>query len=208
MWVTTFWKKEAWKMTVNKALLTLVTLLLGGCNGMQIEDFRQTQPEFILEDYFQGNTRAWGLFEDRFGNIQRQFVVDINGTWDGSTLVLNEDFIYNDGAGENRVWSVTKTGDKTYQGTTEHVVGAAVGTREGNAFNWNYEFNLQVGDDVMTGCFCSPTACCLIQPRSPAGGLNWVLYSCLLANRLYLKLPPNHPEQPADHRQTRIELLR
>ena len=135
-------------MTVNKALLTLVTLLLGGCNGMQIEDFRQTQPEFILEDYFQGNTRAWGLFEDRFGNIQRQFVVVINGTWDGSTLVLNEDFIYNDGAGENRVWSVTKTGDKTYQGTTEHVVGAAVGTREGNAFNWNYEFNLQVGDDV------------------------------------------------------------
>ncbi|HJP39081.1 MAG TPA: DUF3833 domain-containing protein [Gammaproteobacteria bacterium] len=135
-------------MTVNKALLTLVTLLLGGCNGMQIEDFRQTQPEFILEDYFQGNTRAWGLFEDRFGNIQRQFVVDINGTWDGSTLVLNEDFIYNDGAGENRVWSVTKTGDKTYQGTTEHVVGAAVGTREGNAFNWNYEFNLKVGDDV------------------------------------------------------------
>ena len=113
---------------------------------MQIEDFQKTEPEFTLEEYFQGRTMAWGIFEDRFGKVQRQFVVTIDGTWDGTTLELNEDFIYNDGETENRFWTVTKTGDGTYEGKTENVIGEAAGTSAGNAFNWTYQFNLKVGE--------------------------------------------------------------
>lgn len=115
---------------------------------MKIEDFAGTEPEFILEDYFSGHTRAWGMFEDRFGRIQRQFVVEINGDWDGSTLTLTEDFIYNDGEEESRTWVLKKTGDKTYEGTTDNVVGTAYGSINGNAFNWTYDFNLAVGDST------------------------------------------------------------
>jgi hypothetical protein len=130
-----------------KALIVLLSAsLLGGCSGMKIEEFAQATPEFVLEDYFQGRTVAWGMFEDRFGRVQRQFVVEINGTWDGTTLVLNEDFVYNDGEKENRVWSVTKTGDNTYEGATANAIGKALGVREGNAFHWAYDFNLKVGD--------------------------------------------------------------
>ena len=133
-------------MNFKKACLSLIVVLAGGCGGMQIKDFQETQPEFVLEEYFQGRTQAWGLFEDRFGTVQRQFVVTIDGVWDGTTLVLNEDFVYNDGETENRVWSVTKTGIDTYVGTTENVIGEAVGVSAGNAFNWAYQFNLKVGD--------------------------------------------------------------
>ncbi len=133
-------------MNIKKLAPALIVLLIGGCSGMQIEDFRGARPEFVLEDYFQGETLAWGLFEDRFGEVKRQFTVHIDGSWDGKTLILNEDFVYNDGETENRVWSVLKTGDNTYEGTTENAVGRALGYREGNAFNWKYDFNLKVGD--------------------------------------------------------------
>lgn len=127
-------------------ILTGISVMLSGCSGMNIDEFEQAQPEFVLEDYFQGRTVAWGLFEDRFGKVQRQFVVEINGTWDGTTLILNEDFVYNDGEKENRVWSITRTGENTYEGETANAVGKAIGVRQGNAFHWAYDFNLQVGD--------------------------------------------------------------
>jgi len=113
---------------------------------MKIEDFSQTEPAFVLEDYFEGSTTAWGLFEDRFGNVQRQFVVEIDGQWDGKTLVLTEDFVYDDGETENRVWTITKTGDNAYEGETENSIGTAKGALAGNAFHWTYGFNLKVGD--------------------------------------------------------------
>ena len=130
----------------SKIAVIFIALLNAGCSSMNIEDFEQTKPEFILEDYFDGRTMAWGLFEDRFGVVQRQFTVTIDGTWDGTTLVLNEDFVYNDGETENRVWTLTKTDPMTYTGTADNVIGVATGTRAGNAFNWRYDFNLKVGD--------------------------------------------------------------
>ena len=68
----------------------------------------------VLEDYFQGKTRAFGLFEDRFGNVRNQFVVDIDGTWDGKTLILDEDFVYMNGDTEYRRWEIEKTGPNHY----------------------------------------------------------------------------------------------
>jgi hypothetical protein len=123
-------------MKAKTLILMLTGIVLGGCSSMDIDEFKQSRPEFVLEDYFQGRTVAWGLFEDRFGNVQRQFVVEIDGTWDGETLVLNEDFVYNDGETENRVWSIVKTGDNTYEGETENAIGKAMGVRQGNAFHW------------------------------------------------------------------------
>ena len=47
---------------------------------MNIEDFKNTKPELVLEEYFAGKVSAYGIFEDRFGNLRRQFTVDINVT--------------------------------------------------------------------------------------------------------------------------------
>jgi hypothetical protein len=136
------------RLNAKLSFLIATTLLLSGCSSMKIENFEATGPEFVLEEYFEGTTMAWGLFEDRFGNVQRQFVVTINGTWDGTTLILNEDFIYADGETENRVWTLTKTDDMNYEGSTKNSIGTARGTRAGNAFNWKYNFNLKVGDSI------------------------------------------------------------
>jgi len=133
-------------MNLKAVLLALTGILVSGCTNMNIEDFAEAQPGLVLEEYFAGRTMAWGLFEDRFGRVQRQFVVTMDGTWDGTTLVLNEDFAYSDGETESRVWTLIKTDDVSYEGTTENSIGIARGTRAGNAFNWKYDFNLKVGD--------------------------------------------------------------
>ena len=83
----------------NIATTVLVMLGLTGCTAMTSDDFTNKTPTFVLEEYFHGKTRAWGLFEDRFGTVRRQFVVNINGDWDGTTLTLDEDFLFDDGKG-------------------------------------------------------------------------------------------------------------
>ena len=113
-------------------------ILLSGCTVMKPEDFVNKGPKLILEEYFGGKTRGWGIFEDRFGNVKRQFIVDIDGAWDGKTLTLDEKFIYNDGEKSTRQWQITKTGESTYKGTATDVVGSATGVASGNALYWTY----------------------------------------------------------------------
>ncbi|MGP1396531.1 MAG: DUF3833 domain-containing protein [Inquilinaceae bacterium] len=127
-------------------LLLLALSVLWGCSTMKPEDFADTEPRFIVEDYFDGKVRAWGLFEDRFGNVRRQFTVDIEGVWDGRELTLVEDFLYDDGATERRIWRIEKIDDNTYRGRADDVVGEAVGRSYGNALKWDYNFDLAIGD--------------------------------------------------------------
>ncbi len=133
-----------------KFLLTgffsLIILVQTGCSTVKIKDYEQTRPEFHIEDYFQGNTTAWGVFQDRFGKVRRTFTVDIKGEWDPENrlLTLDEDFIYDDGQTEKRIWKITKTSENTYEGSAGGVIGTAKGKSAGNAFHWRYDFNLPV----------------------------------------------------------------
>ena len=132
-----------------KRLAFVVLLLpLVGCGGSTLEDFRGTEPKLVLEEYFAGKTRGWGLFVDRFGDVKRQFVVDIDGRWDGQTLVLDEVFHYPDGSTDGRMWTIRKLPDGSYQGTAGDVDGPAIGRTEGQALQWSYYLMLRVGSDT------------------------------------------------------------
>ncbi len=127
----------------GKLIATL--LLVSGCNPMEATDFRDNEPRLVLEEYFAGSTTAWGLFEDRFGTVRRQFVVDITGTWDGETIVLDEHFTYSDGELDRRVWRIRKLDQHRYEGTADDVVGVAHGETYGNALNFRYDVDLEIG---------------------------------------------------------------
>lgn len=102
-----------------------------------------------LEEFFEGKTVAYGQFQDVLGNVPRRFTVDIEGTWDGETLTLVEDFLYDDGATEQRIWTLTKTGEDTWTGTAPGVLGTATGIERGDTFNWTYKIDLPVKDGTM-----------------------------------------------------------
>ncbi|MBP3128191.1 DUF3833 domain-containing protein [Thalassospira sp. ER-Se-21-Dark] len=123
-----------------------VLVLLAGCGSMKPQDFAQKEPRFDVFDYFEGDSRAWGIFEDRFGTLRRQFTVEITGTVEDGVLTLEEDFIYDDGETDRRVWKISKTDEHSYEGLADDIVGKAIGSQYGNALNWSYDMDLKVGD--------------------------------------------------------------
>jgi hypothetical protein len=125
--------------------LMVSAFFLSSCGTMANNFFEDGTPELVLEEFFEGKTRAWGVFEDRFGNLRAQFTVDIKGTWKDQTLTLEEDFVYASGREDRRVWSIAKQSDGRYEGRAGDVIGVATGRAAGNTFNWGYVMDLPVG---------------------------------------------------------------
>jgi hypothetical protein len=126
-------------------LLLAATLLASGCNGVRPQDYAGSEPELDLFAYFTGQTRAWGIFQSRGGELKRQFTVDIRGERSADNeLVLTEDFVYRDGERSQRVWTITRHDEHNFTGRAGDVVGEARGERYGNALNWRYTLALEV----------------------------------------------------------------
>jgi len=133
-------------MTIRRWLFPfLAAFAATGCASMDIRDFEGSRPEFRLEEYFSGHSRAWGIFQDRTGKIRAQFTVDLHGAWEGGEFVLREDFHYRDGRREQRVWRIRKLDEHRYEGRAGDVVGVAQGQARGQALNWRYTLRLSVG---------------------------------------------------------------
>jgi hypothetical protein len=113
---------------------------------MKPEDFAGHGPAFALEDFFAGQGKAWGLFQDRFGNVRKQFVADTRGTWDPAEgkLALTESFSYDDGSQEERTWHIAKLGEGRYRAETADLVGSAVIRAAGNAVNLRYRMQIPI----------------------------------------------------------------
>lgn len=117
----------------------------GGYDEMRIEEFSGRTNSFDVFAYFSGRSRAWGLFEDRFGRLRREFTVAIVGHQVGpDALRLEEDFAYSDGETQRRVWQIRRTGPDSYVGEADDVVGIARGRSAGNALNWRYVLALKI----------------------------------------------------------------
>lgn len=120
-------------------------VLVAACTGKpSFDDPALSDRQLNLEEFFDGDLVAYGQFQDILGTVRRSFVVNIHGDWDGERLILTEDFVYEDGSTEQRVWTLVKTGDDTWQGTAPGVIGTATGHEDGDRFNWQYEINLPI----------------------------------------------------------------
>ncbi|WP_435139344.1 DUF3833 domain-containing protein [Pseudopelagicola sp. nBUS_19] len=122
------------------AFVGLIALL--ACGTPDLDDPKLSDEKLNLEEFFDGRSVAYGQFQDVLGRVQRRFKVNIEGDWNGETLVLDERFSYSDGSTERRVWTLTKTGADSWSGTAPGVQGKAVGLESGDTFNWKYTIDL------------------------------------------------------------------
>jgi hypothetical protein len=163
-------------------IVALLVLGMAGCAGRpSLDTEKLSDLKLDLEVFFDGKTVAHGQFQDVLGNVSRRFVVDITGTWDGRTLTLVEDFVYEDNSTEKRVWTLVKTGEDTWRGTAPGVLGEATGRESGDTFNWQYTIDLPVPDANAP-------------PGAPPDTLRvtfddwmWLLTDDRLLNRAYMK---------------------
>ena len=131
----------------------IVVVSLGGCSSQTITDVADRKPVMDLEAFFEGDVIAYGIFEDYTKSLSRQFRVNIKGIVDGNQLTLEEDFLYDDGEVQRRVWVIENLGRDDngithYEGRADDVVGKAKGQLAGNALNWVYQLALPVSDSV------------------------------------------------------------
>nr|WP_205743754.1 DUF3833 domain-containing protein [Grimontia sedimenti] len=124
----------------------MITALVG-CSA-SLEDYKATSPAFNLFEYFEGETLAWGMVQDYTGKQTRRFEVSIVGTVEGNKITLDEDFVFDDGEKQKRIWTITRLEDGSYEGTAGDVVGIATGSESGNALNWIYDLSVEVGDST------------------------------------------------------------
>jgi hypothetical protein len=132
------------------SLVVAVLLTLSACGAPSIDGdlYLENRPQFQLEEFFEGEIKAYGIVQDRSGNLLQQFEADIIGTFENGVLTLDETFTYSLGEGvEERVWTITKEGETSYSGSAGDIP-AASGRAYGNAMFWGYEMDLPVGDDT------------------------------------------------------------
>ena len=130
-------------------LLAALSLALAGCASAPVpQDYAAETPRLDQRTNFNGPLTAHGVFTDRSGKVVRRFVVQLRGTWNGNSGVLEEDFKYSDGKVERRVWRIEDLGSGRYRGRADDVVGEAIGQAAGNALNWRYTLALPVDGRV------------------------------------------------------------
>ena len=126
---------------IRPFLLIISLILITNCsknNVMKPQDFQSKEPRLIIEEYLSGDVKAWGVLQNRSGKVTRQFSADLNGTWDGKQLILNEKFNWDDGEIQKREWTINKIDENNYEGTAGDVVGKAIGYSYGPAFKFEY----------------------------------------------------------------------
>jgi hypothetical protein len=139
-------------MIIRLVCIALLSISISAC-GVSIkgQDYVGKAPEFSLTDFFVGEVTAWGIVQNRSGEVVQRFIVDIDGSMDGDVLVLDETFKYIVGEGPTtRVWRLTPQPDGTYIGSAGDINGTAVGVAHGNAFNFVYEMDLTVDGSTYT----------------------------------------------------------
>ncbi len=134
-------------------MLTIVAMLvlaISGCSvSIDAQQYKGVTPAFEIEKFFDGKVKAWGIVQNRDGDVVQRFIVEIDAYKKDGNLILDERFEYGFGDGpKTRVWTLTKNADGTYTGNAGDIAGPATGTSYGNAFNFVYEMDLEVGDST------------------------------------------------------------
>ena len=128
-------------------VFALVVGISGCATSLDGERYRSVEPGFDLFQFFDGTVKAWGLVQNRKGEVIQKFEVDIQGKISGNRITLDERFRYSIGTGPaERVWQIERLDNGQYQGAADDIIGEASGTSYGNAFRWSYRMDIPVDD--------------------------------------------------------------
>lgn len=85
------------------------------------------------------------MFENTLGVVKRSFTAEIEGTWQGDTFLLDEQFLFSDGVKDHRIWRLRFEDNGHFTGDCQEAVVPAQGRPVRNGCYLSYRFWLPVG---------------------------------------------------------------
>lgn len=98
-----------------------------------------------IEQFLLGPAYGEGVFQDFTGRIRRRFAIQFRGAMENEVLVLSEDFVFDDGETDRRVWRIAPASADAYSATADDMIGEAHGGVRDGVLRWSYLFSLKLG---------------------------------------------------------------
>jgi len=130
--------------------LVIIFVFLSGCSTAKVSDYADRTPKMVPEDFFNGRLTAHGIIKNRAGKVVRYFNADLKACWEDTKGTLEEDFVYDNGEKQRRVWVLTRQPDGSYIGTAGDVIGEAIGRIAGNSMFLKYVLDVPYGDGTIS----------------------------------------------------------
>lgn len=132
---------------MHKAPLFLIILILflQACSSITVDSYSDFSPVLDPRDYFSGSLTAHGIVKNRRGLVIRTFNADIQASWSNDVGTLVEDFRFDDGEIQQRVWTLTPDGNGSYSGTANDVIGESQLNFVGNSLFMDYVLRIPYG---------------------------------------------------------------
>ncbi|PLW69639.1 DUF3833 domain-containing protein [Pseudohalioglobus lutimaris] len=134
---------------IRAALSALFLTLAAACSPVQVTDYSAMTPRFSVEEFFQGPLAAHGVVKDRSGKVIRTFNATIAASWEDGVGTLDEDFVFNDGEKQKRIWTLRRQSDGSYTGTAGDVTGEGTLRQSGNAVFLDYVLQVPYRGDTI-----------------------------------------------------------
>ena len=129
------------------ALLGIVAVT--SCSSVSVQDYADNKPRLVAEEFFNGNLSAHGIVKDRSGQVIRYFNAKIDAYWVDGVGTLDEQFVFDDGEQQTRVWKLQPAGDGKYIATAGDVVGDGKMQVAGNSVFLDYVLRIPYGDGTI-----------------------------------------------------------
>lgn len=124
--------------SLSMLCLMVCSLILASCSPITVNDYAGNKPKIVMEQFFDGPLTAHGVVKDRSGKVIRSFNATIDASWEQGVGTLDEQFIFDDGEQQQRIWQLTKTAEGRYIGTANDVVGEGEINVAGNSVFLDY----------------------------------------------------------------------
>ena len=105
-------------------------------------DYAAQGPLFDLRQHLNGPIQCEGVIYGPTGRVTSRFVADMDVTWDGNVGTMTEEFRYDSGAVQHRVWTLTLGNDGKIRAEAPDVIGAGAGTQSGPSVQLKYRIKL------------------------------------------------------------------
>lgn len=134
---------------IRRVLLILAIGMLSACSSISVTDYVDNSPKLVLEKFFNGSLRAHGIVKDRSGKVIRYFNATIDASWVGSIGTLDENFVFDDGEKQQRIWTIAKDETGQYIGSANDVIGSSPLKVAGNSVFLNYVLRIPYEDGTL-----------------------------------------------------------